>query len=388
MRITKIIEKPVQLKSNISNALVNFSEHTVSLLAVVTDKVVDGKPLVGLSFNSIGRYAQSGIINARMAPRVLAAPADSLLQDGEDCLSPEKVLACAIKNEKPGGHGDRAAAASAIELAVWDLNAKLRSEPASHTIARHYGLVPQAKVRVYAAGGYYYDGDGAGKLEEELVGYGRKGFNKFKIKVGGAPLRTDLNRIETAIKTAGSGSNIAVDANGRFNLTDALEYAKALQDYGLMWFEEIGDPLDYELNSLVAQAYSGAIATGENLFSRQDVKNLLLFGGMRPNLDIFQMDSGLSYGITEYAKMLHEMESRGFGRAQACPHGGQLMALHVVAGLRLGGCEVYPSIFQPMGGFGDQTVVVDGQVSVPQDPGFGFEAKSNLIYSFAQMLAR
>lgn len=388
MKITRIIEHPIHLKSNISNAFVNFSEHTVSLLALVTDKVVNGKPIVGLAFNSIGRYAQSGIINKRMVPRLLAADPESLLQDCGTLFSPEKILDCVLKNEKPGGHGDRAQAASALELAVWDANAKLRDEPVSASIARHYGRDDYSdKVAVYAAGGYYYPGEDQSKLEEELTGYREKGFTKFKMKIGGAALDADRRRIESALKIAGSGSNLAVDANGRFTLQQALDYGKALEPYQLLWFEEAGDPLDYELNSALAASYRGALATGENLFSRQDVKNLVLFGGMRPGLDIFQMDSGLSYGVTEYARMLKEMESRGFSRKQAFPHGGQLLALHVVAGLGLGGCEVYPNIFQPLGGFADGTMLRDGVVTVPDAPGFGLEGKSALIHEYAKLLS-
>lgn len=387
MRITRIIEKPLRLESNISNAFVNFAHHTVSLIAIVTDKIVAGKPLTGISFNSIGRYAQSGILKDRMIPRLLEEdPENLLLEDGT--LSPEKVSLVALRNEKPGGHGDRAHALAGLELAVWDLNAKLNDEPACQTIARHFGReAAVTEVDVYAAGGYYYPGEDLTALKAELSRYAAQGFTRFKMKIGGASLETDRQRIEAALQVAGGGSRLAVDANGRFDLDTALQYARALEPYGLMWFEEAGDPLDYELNCALAQAYNGPLATGENLFSAMDVKNLILFGGMRPGHDVFQMDSGLSYGVTEYARMLKEMESRGFSRKQAYPHGGQLLALHVVAGLGLGGCEVYPSIFQPLGGFGDDVKVVDGKVRVGDAPGFGLETKSALIREFAELVS-
>lgn len=387
MKIVRIVERPLKLQSNISNAFVNFAHHTVSLLAIVTDQMVDGRPLVGLSFNSIGRYAQSGILNDRMIPRLLAADPASLLQEDGRLLCPEKVSKAALKDEKPGGHGDRAHALSAIELAVWDLNAKRNGEPVWRSIARHYGRddALEDSVSVYAAGGYYYPEENHDALQDELSTYRNQGFTRYKMKIGGASLNTDLRRIDAALEVAGDGARLAVDANGRFDLSQALAYGRALQPYGLMWFEEAGDPLDYELNSRLAEVYSGPIATGENLFSSMDVKNLVLFGGMRPDLDIFQMDSGLSYGVTEYARMLHEMESRGFNRRQAFPHGGQLLALHVVAGLGLGGCEVYPAIFQPMGGFADDMKIEEGRVRLSDAPGFGLEAKSNLIAQFAGM---
>lgn len=386
MKITKIIEKSIPLKSNVSNAVINFSSHTVSLVALVTDQVRNGRPVVGLSFNSIGRYAQSGIIDQRMAPRLLAAKPESLLQANGQ-LSAEKVLACALQNEKPGGHGDRAHAASGLELAVWDLNAKLNDEPASVLIARHYAHTAYSpKVSVYAAGGYYYPDEQTGRLEAELKAYQALGFDRFKMKVGGATLDQDMKRIERAISITGAGNKVAVDANGRFDLAQALAFGKALQDHELMWYEEAGDPLDFELNSLLAKEYPGALATGENLFSRQDVKNLALFGGARAGLDIFQMDPGLSYGVTEYVRMLNELESRGFDRKFCYPHSGQLLGLHVVAGLGLGGCEVYPGVFQPLGGFGDQILIEQGAVKISDAAGFGFEEKANLMIEFKTLL--
>lgn len=388
MRIVKVVESPVKLQGNISNALVNFSSHTVSALAIVTDQVRNGKPVVGLSFNSIGRFDQSGIIRTRMIPRLLEAAPETLIDQTSGLFSPEKVLACILKNEKPGGHGDRAQAASAIELAIWEVNARLNDEPVSATIARHYGRAGRDQdVQVYAAGGYYYDGVSDRALQEEIANYQNLGFTKFKMKIGGANLTEDIKRIEAAITQAGSAQNLAVDANGRFNLKQALAYGKAIEAYKLWWYEEAGDPLDFELNALLSKEYRCALATGENLFSHQDVKNLVLFGGVRANLDIFQMDPGLSYGITEYVKMLHELESRGFSRRFAFPHGGQLMGLHVVSGLGLGGCETYPSIFQPMGGFADDMKFENGHAMMPDTPGFGFERKSNLINEFIKLVA-
>jgi L-alanine-DL-glutamate epimerase-like enolase superfamily enzyme len=387
LKIIRIIESPLALQSNISNAYVNFAKHTVSLLAIVTDKVVNGKPLIGLSFNSIGRYAQSDIINKRMAPRLLEVSPDSLLDSCGVRLSAEKVVRCALKNEKPGGHGDRAAAASAIEMAIWDLNAKLNDEPVSATIAHYYGRATRDEtVAVYAAGGYYYEGEARTKLIEELTRYQSLGFTRYKIKIGGADLSTDLQRIDAALTIAGDPSNLAVDANGRFDLDTALTYGRALEPYGLMWFEEAGDPLDYALNAQLSIAYNGTLATGENLFSHQDVKNLVLFGGCRPGQDIFQMDPGLSYGMTEYHSMLEVMEKNGFNRRQCYPHSGQLIGLHAVSGFGLGGSEVYPGIFHPLGGFCDDSQICDGFVRVPDHPGFGFEYKNELLNTFQHLL--
>jgi len=379
MRITSVREISVPLEGNVANALVSFAEHDVSLVALETDVVRNGKPVIGYAFDSIGRFAQGGILRDRMIPRLEAAAPETLLDASGELFDPEAVLKTVLRNEKPGGHGDRAAAAGAIELAVWDLNAKLRDEPAYVTIARHYGRKGKREgVNVYAAGGYYYPDDSVQRLADEFSGYRAMGFDAFKMKIGGADLKTDLARIEAALAVAGEGQRLAVDANGRFDLETALAYAKAIAPYDLRWYEEIGDPLDFDLNRQVAQAYAGRIATGENLFSVPDVKNLALFGGMRPGKDIFQMDAGLAYGLTEYARMIELIERHGFDRAQAYPHGGHLINLHIAVGLELGGCEAYPGVFQPFGGYPAGCGIGGGLVRPTDAAGFGLEEKDGL----------
>ena len=387
MRITAILEQAIPLTGNIANAVVNFTQHTVSLVALVSDQRRAGRPVIGLAFNSIGRFAQSGILRERMLPRLLAADPASLLSDDGTRLNPAAVLAAAMADEKPGGHGDRAGAAAALELAAWDLNAKLGDEPAYIHIAKQLGrAVTDTGSAVYAAGGYYYATDSDSqdpcattkRLHDELSSYQDAGYTAFKIKIGGAALHVDCARVETAIEIAGAGSAVAVDANGRFNLTDAQRYAKALIPYALRWYEEPGDPLDFDLQARLAATYPGAMATGENLFSAADARNLLRFAGLRPQHDILQMDPGLSYGLTEYLRMLEFAQQAGFSRAQCIPHGGHLINLHIVAALSLGGCEAYPGVFQPFGGFAPACRVADGRVWPSDAPGFGLEQKPEL----------
>lgn len=379
MRIVELRECTVPLEGAIANAVVSFAGHTVSLVALVSDQRRDGRPVVGFGFNSIGRYGQAGILRERMFPRVLGADPAALCTDDGTRFDPARILAVAMQNEKPGGHGDRAGAAGALELAVWDLNAKLADEPAYVTISRHFGRSEQPRpASVYAAGGYYYPDRSLSRLRDELERYRALGFVAFKIKIGGAPLDEDLSRILAALDVAGAGSRLAVDANGRFDLAMASRYGRALQPLGLRWFEEAGDPLDFELNRALADVYEGALATGENLFSAIDALNLSRYGGMRPGRDVFQMDPGLSYGLTEYARTLVALERHGFERRQCFPHGGHLINLHVAVGLDLGGCEAYPGVFQPFGGYSPQCSIEAGMVWPSDAPGFGLEQKPEL----------
>ena len=386
MRILEARELTVPLTGTPANAVVSFAGHTVSLVALTSDQRRQGQPVVGLAFNSIGRFGQAGILRERMFPRLLASDPEDLLAADGATFDPARVLAAIMQGEKPGGHGDRAGAAAAIELAVWDLNAKLAGEPAYATIARAFGR-PQAlrAVPVYAAGGYYYPEDSSGRLGGELERYRALGFDAFKIKIGGAPLDEDRQRIDAALAVAGAGERLAVDANGRFDEAQALGYGRAIEPLGLRWFEEPGDPLDFDLHRTLCAAYPGPLATGENLFSAVDTRNLLRYGGSRPGVDVFQMDPGLSYGLVEYGRMLTHLEAHGFQRSSCFPHGGHLINLHIVAGLSLGGCEAYPGVFHPFGGYSPRATVQGGTVVPGDEPGYGLEHKTELAPYLARL---
>ena len=380
MKIVDIVESTRPISSNIRNAFIDFSKMTLSLVAVVTDVVRDGRPVVGYGFNSNGRYGQGALIRERFRPRVLEADPASLRDDTGDNLDPHKVWACMMHNEKPGGHGERSVAVGTIDMAVWDAVAKIAGRPLHEMLAQRYGNgTANPRVFVYAAGGYYHPGKGLDGLRAEMAGYLERGYSVVKMKIGGAPLVQDIERIEAVLAMLQPGQQLAVDANGRFDLPTALAYGKALADYPLFWYEEAGDPLDYELQARLGEAYAGPLATGENLFSMQDARNLIRHGGMRPDRDWLQFDCALSYGLVEYLRTLDMLEQYGWSPSRCIPHGGHQMSLAIAAGLGLGGNESYPDLFQPYGGFPDGVKVDNGYVTLPALPGIGFEGKADLI---------
>ena len=379
MRIVDIRERTAPIASPIANAFIDFSKMTLSLVAVVTDVIRDGKPVIGYGFNSNGRYGQGGLIRERFAPRILAAAPDSLLDAEGTNIDPHKVWAAMFTNEKPGGHGERSVAMGTIDMAVWDAAAKIAGKPLFRMLAERYGTKADPKVFVYAAGGYYYPGKGLQGLADEMKGYLDRGYTVVKMKIGGAPLAQDIERIETVLKLLPAGCKLAVDANGRFDLATAVDYAKALRKYDLFWYEEAGDPLDYELQAKLAEHYTGPMATGENLFSMQDSRNLIRYGGMRPDRDWLQFDCALSYGLVEYLRTLEMLKEYGWSWTRCIPHGGHQMSLNIAAGLGLGGNESYPDLFQPYGGFPDGVRVESGYITMPDLPGIGFEGKADLI---------
>jgi L-alanine-DL-glutamate epimerase-like enolase superfamily enzyme len=386
VKIVEIREKTIPISSPIRNAYIDFSKMNLSLVAVVTDVIRDGKPVVGYGFNSNGRYGQGSMMRERFIPRILETAPEDLVDASGTNLDPHKIWAAMFRNEKPGGHGERSVAIGTIDMAVWDAVAKIEGKPLFQLLSDRYGDgKPNRKIFVYAAGGYYYPGQDYKKLQDEMKSYIDRGYTVVKKKIGGASLDEDLRRIDAIMEVLQDGQKLCVDANGKFDLETAGAYAKALSQYDLFWYEEPGDPLDFELQATLRNYYKNPMATGEDLFSMQDARNLIRYGGMRPDRDWLQFDCALSYGLVEYLRTLEMMREHGWSTRTVVPHGGHQMSLNIAAGLGLGGNESYPDVFQPFGGFADHTPVVDSYVTMPDIPGVGFEAKSRLYALMRRM---
>jgi L-alanine-DL-glutamate epimerase-like enolase superfamily enzyme len=380
MKIVEVREKTVSIASSITNAYIDFSKMTCSVVALMTDVVRDGKPVIGYGFNSNGRYGQGLLIRERLFPRLMATDPKTLVNDAGDNLDPFRIWSALMKNEKPGGHGERSVAVGTIDMAVWDAVAKIAGKPLYRYLADRYrNGKADSKVWVYAAGGYYSPGKDMTALKNEMKSYRDSGYTVVKMKIGGVSLDEDIRRIEAVLEVVGDGKFLAVDANGRFDLETAIAYGDAMKPYGLFWYEEAGDPLDYALQSELSKRYLLPMATGENLFSHQDARNLIRYGGMHADRDWLQFDCALSYGLVEYLRTLDVLEQNKWSSRRVVPHGGHQMSLNIAAGLHLGGNESYPGVFQPFGGFADGIAIENGYVGLPDAPGVGFETKSDLF---------
>lgn len=388
MKITAIYETTVGLGTSARNADIQFDQMTASAVVIVSDCVRDGDPLLGLGFDSIGRYGHGGLLRERFIPRLLAAKPDHYLTDGN--IDPVKAWHVVMQNEKPGGHGERSGAVGVLDAALWDLAAKQQDKPLYQLLAQRFANVEaDKKVAVYASGGHYHADDGLERLQHELRYALDLGHTRFKIKIGGVPLQQDCQRIDAALDILGDGAALAVDGNGTFDRETAFAYLQALEPYQLAWLEEPADPLDFELHRELADPRKNSslpIATGENIFSAADTRNLLRYAGLRPECDYLQMDISLSYGIPEYLRMLDMIETAGWSRRRCWPHAGHLFALHVVAGLGLGGHETAIDQGFPFAGFASDTTLERGYVTLGQTPGVGIEQHPLLYQQFKTVL--
>lgn len=271
MRIVDVRERTLAI-SRYADPAIPSGGLTTSIVAVVTDTVRNGRPVIGYGFASVGRFGQGGLIRERFAPRLLAATA---LDDGNGGLDPLRAWSAMMAGEKPGGHGERCVAVGTLDMAIWDAAAKIAGLPLSHFLAKRLGRPPPpSRVPVYAGGGYRYPADDAARLSEEIRRFADLGFTRAKIKIGGDSLVDDLKRIEIAASRLGGPACLAVDAMNVYDPDAALEAARALAPLGLWWFEDICDPLDFATHARAAAAYPGPIAAGEALFSRAEARLL------------------------------------------------------------------------------------------------------------------
>jgi len=382
VNITGIREKTVSLASGLRNAGIAYDAMTASAVVVETDD----SDLVGLGFDSVGRYGHGALLRERFIPRLLDAAPGALL-DPDGLIDPAAAWRAMMANEKPGGHGERAGAVGVLDMALWDLRARQRGAPAWRTIADYFGTSGAPAVAVYGTGGHYgADAADTGPLRATLTDAHARGFRTFKIKIGGAPLATDLARIEAALDIAGPGA-LALDTNGVWEPATAAEWLVALADYDIAWIEEPVSPLDYAGLAAIAGRFPVPIGTGENLFSCDDARNLERHGGLRPDRDWLQFDISLSYGLPEFVRIVDCFASKGWSARRFAPHAGHVLALHTVAALGLGMAEVTLDAALPIGGLPGGAPVEDGRVTLPDAPGFGIEELPALHACFADLLA-
>jgi L-alanine-DL-glutamate epimerase-like enolase superfamily enzyme len=385
MRIVDLRQRTIPISRYADTTLP--SELDTGLVALVTDVVRDGAPIIGFGFASMGRYSAEGLIRDRFGPRLLSAAESDIANAERSNIDPMRAWKCMMRNEKPGGHGERCVAVGTLDMALWDAAAKIAGKPLHSFLAEHLKAeVNSGKVPIYASGGYYYPSRDIERLSDEIRRFLDAGYTHVKIKIGGRPLDEDRKRIDAVLGLLRSGQHLAVDAMNRYGVETAEQVARALAPYGLRWFEDICEPLDFALQARISGIYSPPIAAGEALFSAEDARNLVRYGGVRPYRDVLVFDPVHCYGIPGYLRILNVLHEAGMSPSSCHPHGGHLFCLHLAAALRLGGCESNPLSFQPFGGLTDGLTVAAGATTPPEMPGIGFEANPILYHVFRSLL--
>jgi L-alanine-DL-glutamate epimerase-like enolase superfamily enzyme len=384
MRIVAVREQTIGISSPVRSAGISLGGMTASVLALHTDATRDGIPLVGLAFDSIGRYGHGGLLRERFIPRLTAADPECYA-DGNGGIDPHRAWSVVMADEKPAGHGERCGAVGLIDAAIWDLAAKQEGVPLWRMLARN-GPTASGRIAIYASGGHYRAENDVALLCAEVRRAIDRGHRRFKIKIGGATIAEDLRRLDALLAILEPGMTLAVDANGSFSRDAALRYLEALALYPLAWIEEPVHPLDFDLHGEIAASSPLPLATGENIFSCDDARNLLRYGRLRHDRDLLQFDISLSYGIVEYLRILDLLDQHGWKRERCAPHAGHLLAAHCVAGLGLGLAEVALDETSLFGRLTSNMAIDGGTSTLPDAPGVGFEALPEFPEIFRSVL--
>jgi D(-)-tartrate dehydratase len=385
MRIVDIRERPIRI-SRYRDPQIPSGGLTTSVVAVITDVARAGRPVVGYGFASVGRYAQSGLIRERFAPRLLRAAAQDVTTDDGANLDPFRAWNVMMTGEKPGGHGERCVAVGTLDMALWDAAAKIAGMPLHRFVTGRLNRDAASRpVPVYASGGYPYPGNDIAALSEEIQHFADLGFTHVKIKIGSAPLEHDLRRIEAAAAHLAGSEHLAVDAMNTYTPDMSLTAAAALAHFGLWWFEDICDPLDFATLARTAARYNPPIAAGEALFSAAEAALLDRYAGLRRARDVLLFDPVHCYGLPGYLPIIDTLTAAGWPRHAFWPHGGHLFSLHLVAALGLGGAEINPLAFQPFHGPPPALPVNAGRMPLPDVPGIGFELHDDAWQAFRSL---
>jgi L-alanine-DL-glutamate epimerase-like enolase superfamily enzyme len=223
-----------------------------------------------------------------------------------------------------GRRGALLRAMSAVDIALWDLAARRANVPLARLLGGWQESVP-----AYASGGYYRDEDPLTAIEAEIRANMENGFTDHKIKVGGAPVALDAERVRVARQAIGAQGRLALDANNAYRTPhEAIRAARAFERAagaeGVWWFEEPLSPEDIAGHAEVARALETPVATGEIHQTRWDFRDLI----ERRAADILQPDAGVVGGISEWLKIAHTAASFNLPLA---PHWHANLHVHLAA---------------------------------------------------------
>jgi D-arabinonate dehydratase len=284
---------------------------------------------------------------------------------GEDPLDVERLWHKLWVPKLVGRRGLTTRAISAIDIALWDLRAKVAGMPLYKLLGGYRGRVP-----TYIAGGYYEEGKGLKELAQEMVDNVAMGARAIKMKVGALSLREDAERVKVVREAIGPDIKLMVDANCAYRLYEAIQFAKRIENYEPFWFEEPIAPDDYEGHKRLADATVIPIATGENEYTRYGFRDLIA----QKAVAILNADAIILGGVSEFIKVAHLAQAYDIDIA---PHGPQEVHVHLVAALANGLIlEFYRDTVDPMWGkVYHHTLRLndDGTVSPPDAPGIGID---------------
>lgn len=274
-------------------------------------------------------------------------------------------------NRKPVAKGDYISAMGSVDIAVWDIIGKALNMPVYKVLGAYTD-----RLRVYAAGGYYYEDRTTADLVKEMEGYVDEGFRAVKIKIGGIPMKPDAERVRAVREAIGPDIDLLIDANNKWLPYDAIRFGRLVEKYEPFWFEEPVVADDFEGCAEVKRALDIPIVAGENEYTRWGTRDLI----EHRSADILNLDTVKAGGITEHRKI------SAFASAHhipVAPHGSPHMASHLLASTPNALImETYPGVQSAFNPALPLYPVKDGYIEMPQEPGIGIDPDPAVVKKY------
>ena len=344
----------------IRNGLYTYTHSGLNVVTVETDEGVTG---TGIS---------AGIGDA---PEVGKAILDHIKQVviGRDPLDNERHWYEMWRPKLVGRRGITTRVIGGLDIALWDLKGKVANLPVYKLLGGFTDHVP-----AYIAGGYYEEGKGLKELAAEMERNLEIGAKAVKMKVGGAPINEDVERVRVVREAVGPDIKVMVDANNAYRHYQAIEFARKVEKYDVFWFEEPVEPDDYIGQREITRATSVPIAAGENEYTRYGFRDMINHRAV----DILQPDALVLGGITEFMKVVALAQANDLDIA---PHGAQEVHIHLVCAISNGLIlEYYRDSVDPMHGkiYEDTVQIKDGDVYAPDRPGLGLQVNRKALAEY------
>lgn len=342
----------------IRNGKYTYTHGGLSVVKIETDEGVTG---IGLGGASAETAVQTLVgLTEGFKPALI----------GEDPLDVERIWTNMWQPKLVGRRGLSTRVISAIDIGLWDLKGKICKLPVYKLLGGFTNKIP-----TYIAGGYYQEGKGLKELAQEMEQNVAMGARAVKMKIGGAPINEDVERVRVAREAVGPNVKLMVDANNAYRYYEAIEIARKMEKYDIYWFEEPVAPDDYRGHAMIAAATSIPVATGENEYTKYGFRDLI----EHKSAAILNPDAQVMGGVTEFMKVAALAQAYDLPIA---PHGNQDVHVHLVSAIPNGLIvEYYRDSVDHMWGktFKNQLTLKDGFLIPPDRPGFGIELNEEAL---------
>ncbi len=359
MKITSVTTETFRWprKVVISNGKHTYTHRGMRLVKIETDEGTTG----------IGVCAVQPIIQAtieHLTPQLI----------GEDPIDVERLWHKMWVPKLIGRRGLTTRAISGIDIALWDLKAKVCGLPLYKLLGGYRNRMP-----TYVTGGYYVKGAGLKELQQEMQDTIEMGARAVKMKIGAVPIREDVERVKAVREAIGPDVKLLVDANCAYKAYEAIQLARRIEEYDIFWFEEPVAPDDYEGHKRLAAMTSIPIATGENEYTRYGFRDLIKTGAV----PILNADAKVLGGITEWVKVAALAQAHDL---QIAPHGSQDIHVSLVSAISNGLLlEFHRDSTNPLWQTAYKSPLSlndDGTVSPPEVPGAGIDPNYDVLNQY------